>query len=258
MYLSCMICRPINYTQALPQAAPSTFISLVPVENDTAKWQVQSVKSLFFDSFFVILTFLYFFRLVTGTVYHFTCQKTDRPPSPCGLHSLTTLDAVQPGSLIPAPSISIKAGSVQQRKQEPTTQTHTQALNRLDALGMLERFFIFCGFLTVKGPIKWTRATILTLSNCMNLCFEPFSQIALCCIFSQGQEGMQRIKKCWERPQSLILPSLKFPTRSPRHRCRADPCNGNVFAIQSWSCVSKQTISMWSCASIKSCLALQP
>ena len=65
--------------------------------------------------------------------------------------------------------------------------------------------------------------------------------------FSQGQGGMQRIKKCWERPQSLILPSLKFPTRSPRHRCRADPCNGNVFAIQSWSCVSKQTISVIMC-----------
>jgi len=95
-------------------------------------------------------------------------KKSDRPPSPCGLHSLMTLDAVQPGSLIPAPSISIKAGSVQQRKQEPTT--HTQALNRLDALGMLERFFTLCG--------KGTRATILTLSNCMNLCFEPFSQIS--------------------------------------------------------------------------------
>ena len=51
-------------------------------------------------------------------------KKSDRPPSPCGLHSLMTLDAVQPGSLIPAPSISIKAGSVQQRKQEPTTHTH--------------------------------------------------------------------------------------------------------------------------------------
>ena len=82
MYLSCMICRPTNYTQALPQAAPSTFISLVPVENDTAKWQVQSVKSLFFDSLFVILTFFVLWLERSSTSRAKKYQKIRSPSKP--------------------------------------------------------------------------------------------------------------------------------------------------------------------------------
>ena len=138
----------------------------------------------------------YFFRLVTGTVYTSRAKKSDRPPSPCGLHSLMTLDAVQPGSLIPAPSISSKLEVCnKESKSQPHKHTHKRWTGWMP-WGCWKGSSLFAAkehvLQYVPFQIVWICASSL------------FSQIALCCIFSQGQGGMQRIK-CWERPQSLIL-----------------------------------------------------
>jgi hypothetical protein len=141
----------------------------------------------------VILTFfvLWLERSTTSRA-----KKSDRPPSPCGLHSLMTLDAVQPGSLIPAPSISSKLEVCnKESKNQPHKHTHKRWTGWMP-WGCWKGSSLFAAkehvLQYVPFQIVWICASSL------------FSQIALCCIFSQGQGGMQRIK-CWERPQSLIL-----------------------------------------------------
>ena len=159
------------------------------------------------------------FHLVTGRVYHFIAKKSHRPLIP-GLHSLLTLDAVQPGSLLPAPSVS---------KLKACKKAHA---------AILIYWYIYC------IPYYHTHEIY------MNLCFELVFSRLLFLLYLQPRRNAKDIKEL--RSVESGHSRWFFHYWSVQHavlatNAKLTPAMAMFFEFRvGHAKVSKHTIPMWS------------